>query len=91
MAKKRMAKANHEPKQKAIAYQLILQHSDDGAPLYERLYAIIDTHHEDVSHANVRSRSPGRNRGSRTSTGDSRSGNARRRRIWTASSRRSTS
>jgi hypothetical protein len=54
MAKKRMAKANHEPKQKAIAYQLILQHSDDGAPLYERLYTIIDTHHEEISHASVR-------------------------------------
>lgn len=53
--KKRMAKAQHrESKQKAIAYQLIPPDSESGKPLYERLYTLIDTHHEDVSHANVR-------------------------------------
>jgi hypothetical protein len=50
--KKRMAKA--EPKQKTIAYQLISPESESGRPLYDRLEALVDRHHEDISHASAR-------------------------------------
>lgn len=52
MAKKRMAKA--EPKQKSIAYQFVSPDSEAGQAMYARLQRLVDTHHEDVSHANVR-------------------------------------
>jgi hypothetical protein len=52
--KKRMAKATGDTKTKSIAYQLIARDTETGAPLYERVYAIVDAHHEEISQANVR-------------------------------------
>jgi hypothetical protein len=48
MAKKRMAKA------KAVNYILIPQDGEIGQPRYERLFAIVDAHHEDLSKTNAR-------------------------------------
>ena len=39
---------------KPLSYVLISQTSDIGVPMYERLYSIIDEHHEDLSRTNVR-------------------------------------
>jgi hypothetical protein len=39
---------------KAVSYTLIPLESDLGQPMYERLYGLIDAHHEDLSRVNVR-------------------------------------
>ena len=39
---------------KAVSYQVIPQESDSGKPLYELLYSIVDTHHQELSNQNVR-------------------------------------
>jgi hypothetical protein len=49
--KKRMAKVSSP---KAVSYVLIPPKTDIGAPMYERLYSIIDDHHEDLARTNVR-------------------------------------
>lgn len=48
MGNKRMAKA------KTVNYVLIPQDSEIGRPMYERLFAIVDAHHEDLSKTNAR-------------------------------------
>lgn len=39
---------------KSISYVLISPHSEIGKPMYERLYMLVDAHHEDLSQTNVR-------------------------------------
>jgi hypothetical protein len=39
---------------KALTYVLIPQHDEIGRPMYERLYALVDAHHDDLSRTNVR-------------------------------------
>jgi len=44
-----------KPKQpKSVHYVLIPEKSDVGKPMYERLYALVDEHHPELSQANVR-------------------------------------
>lgn len=47
-----MAKKLKRPK--AVTYTLIPAKSDIGAPMYERPYQLVDTHHEELSRTNVR-------------------------------------
>jgi hypothetical protein len=49
-----MTHPKKKQKVKAVAYTLIPEQSDLGRPLYERLYALIDTHHEALARAIVR-------------------------------------
>jgi hypothetical protein len=39
---------------KSVSYVLIPPHSEIGRPMYERLYMLVDAHHEDLSQTNVR-------------------------------------
>lgn len=39
---------------KTVSYTLIPPDSDIGRPMYERLYALVDEHHADLSNTNVR-------------------------------------
>lgn len=41
-------------KPKKVAYELIRDNSEIGRPMYERLYQLIDSHHEELSRENAR-------------------------------------
>jgi hypothetical protein len=49
-----MLKRARAKRPKPVTYTLISQTSDDGAPMYEQLYAIVDEHHPELSRTHVR-------------------------------------
>jgi hypothetical protein len=50
MAKRRPKAAAEKP----LTYEFLPSNSEIGKPIYERLYAIVDAHHEEISHAGAK-------------------------------------